>query len=398
MKSGRIGQKGTTMTKKNAWQALLWMSAIFVINHMIFYNREDKDWKIKKETFLYSGLSFSVSQMVPLITYNEKNMTTESLVERLVESVREEVFPIMDYCDKYWEDTDDFLSYKADVPAYFLETDEGKEESLQEIEIQANETEAKTYSVEQLKNYEFLLKNFYTVDSTTTVTSSELNGEKLASKDLSIDFNKEEPKILIYHTHGSENFADSKNSDKSETIIGTGDELTRILEEKYQIKTYHDRSFYDMINGKLDRSKAYTYAGNGVKRILEKFPSIEVVIDLHRDAVKEGTKLVTKVNGADTAKIMFFNGLSRTAKNGDITYLQNPNKEDNLAFSLQMQLKAADLYPGLTRKIYLKGYRYNLHLKPRSLLVEVGAQTNTKEEAKNAMEPLAELLYQVLKK
>ncbi|MBE5955554.1 MAG: stage II sporulation protein P [Lachnospiraceae bacterium] len=336
--------------------------------------------------------------MVPLITYNEKNMTTESLVERLVESVREEVFPIMDYCDKYWEDTDDFLSYKADVPAYFLETDEGKEESLQEIEIQANETEAKTYSVEQLKNYEFLLKNFYTVDSTTTVTSSELNGEKLASKDLSIDFNKEEPKILIYHTHGSENFADSKNSDKSETIIGTGDELTRILEEKYQIKTYHDRSFYDMINGKLDRSKAYTYAGNGVKRILEKFPSIEVVIDLHRDAVKEGTKLVTKVNGADTAKIMFFNGLSRTAKNGDITYLQNPNKEDNLAFSLQMQLKAADLYPGLTRKIYLKGYRYNLHLKPRSLLVEVGAQTNTKEEAKNAMEPLAELLYQVLKK
>jgi len=386
------------MTKKNAWQALLWMSAIFVINHMIFYNREDKDWKIKKETFLYSGLSFSVSQMVPLITYNEKNMTTESLVERLVESVREEVFPIMDYCDKYWEDTDDFLSYKADVPAYFLETDEGKEESLQEIEIQANETEAKTYSVEQLKNYEFLLKNFYTVDSTTTVTSSELNGEKLASKDLSIDFNKEEPKILIYHTHGSENFADSKNSDKSETIIGTGDELTRILEEKYQIKTYHDRSFYDMINGKLDRSKAYTYAGNGVKRILEKFPSIEVVIDLHRDAVKEGTKLVTKVNGADTAKIMFFNGLSRTAKNGDITYLQNPNKEDNLAFSLQMQLKAADLYPGLTRKIYLKGYRYNLHLKPRSLLVEVGAQTNTKEEAKNAMEPLAELLYQVLKK
>ena len=95
---------------------------------------------------------------------------------------------------------------------------------------------------------------------------------------------------------------------------------------------------------------------------------------------------------------MFFNGLSRTAKNGDITYLQNPNKEDNLAFSLQMQLAAAKQYPGFTRKIYLKGYRYNLHLKPRSLLIEAGAQTNTKEEVKNAMEPLADLLYQVLKK
>ena len=97
------------------------------------------------------------------------------------------------------------------------------------------------------------------------------------------------------------------------------------------------------------------------------------------------------------AQIMFFNGLSRTAMNGDIGYLKNPNKETNLAFSLQMQLKAAELYPGLTRKIYLKGYRYNLHLKPRSLLIEAGAQTNTKKEVKNAMKPLARLLYEVLK-
>ena len=236
------------------------------------------------------------------------------------------------------------------------------------------------------------------MDSTTTVASGELNGNLLSKKDLSIDFSDQEPKILIYHTHGSENFADSKGTEKEETIIGIGDELVRILEEKYHMKTYHDRSFYDMINGSLDRSKAYTYAGNGVKKILKKYPSIEVIIDLHRDAVKADTKLLTHINGKLAAKIMFFNGLSRTAKNGDITYLHNPYKEDNLAFSLQMQLAAAEMYPGFTRKIYLKGYRYNLHLKPRSLLIEAGAQTNTKEEVKNAMEPLADLLYTVLKK
>ena len=68
---------------------------------------------------------------------------------------------------------------------------------------------------------------------------------------------------------------------------------------------------------------------------------------------------MTHINGKPAAKIMFFNGLSRTAKNGDITYLQNPNKEDNLAFCLQMQLAAAKQYPGFTRKIYLKGYPFS---------------------------------------
>ena len=70
--------------------------------------------------------------------------------------------------------------------------------------------------------------------------------------------------------------------------------------------------------------------------------------------------------------------------------------EENLAFSFQMKLAAEEYYPGFARANYLKGYRYNLHYRPKSLLVEVGAQTNTLEEAKNAMEPLADLLHKVL--
>ena len=78
-------------------------------------------------------------------------------------------------------------------------------------------------------------------------------------------------------------------------------------------------------------------------------------------------------------------------------YLKNPYIADNLAFSFQMQLAAAEYYPDFTRRIYLKGYRYNMHFCPKSLLVEVGAQTNTYEEAENAMEPLADILAKVLK-
>ena len=118
-------------------------------------------------------------------------------------------------------------------------------------------------------------------------------------------------------------------------------------------------------------------------------------MDIHRDGVAEGTKLVTEINGKPTAKIMFFNGISQTP-DGPIEYLPNPNREGNLAFSLQMQLEAAEQFPGFTRKIYLKGLRYNLHVRPRASLIEVGAQTNTYEEAKNAMEPLAEILDAVL--
>ena len=145
------------------------------------------------------------------------------------------------------------------------------------------------------------------------------------------------------------------------------------------------------------RDYAYSNSLPALEAILKENPSIEVVIDLHRDEVAEGTRLVTEIGGKKMARFMFFNGLSRTRKTGDIDYLQNENQEANLAFSFQMQLKAAEYYPGLTRRIYLKGYRYNMHLRPRTLLVELGAQNNTVEEAMNACDPLAHILDMVLK-
>lgn len=251
-------------------------------------------------------------------------------------------------------------------------------------------------SIEKMSDFNYLLSNFYTVDSTTMIREDELKGAELMAKDMKIDRSKEGPKILIYHTHSQEMFADSVEGDVSTSIVGIGDYLTSLLTDTYHIPTLHHTGVYDLIDGKLDRSLAYDMAKPDIQKILEENPSIEVVIDLHRDGVGEGTHLVTEVNGKQTAQIMFFNGLSKTRANGEIDYLANPYIQDNLAFSLQMQVAANNKYPGFARRIYLRGYRYNMHFMPKSLLVEAGAQTNTVQEMKNAMEVLADLLNTVL--
>lgn len=250
-------------------------------------------------------------------------------------------------------------------------------------------------SIERLRDYDYLLSNFYIVDSSTMIGPEQLNVDDLLSRSMKIDQESEGPKILIFHTHSQEEFMDSVPGDPASSIVGVGEYLTQLLNAK-GISTIHDTGVYDIINGQLDRSNAYENAEASIRPILEANPSIEVVIDLHRDGVAEGTHLVTDIGGKPTAKIMYFNGLSRTRVNGDIDYLYNPYIQDNLAFSLQMQIASETLYPGFVRPIYLRGYRYNLHLMPKSLLIEAGAQTNTVEEMKNAMEVLAETLYYVL--
>lgn len=245
---------------------------------------------------------------------------------------------------------------------------------------------------EKLNDFDYLIQNFYQVDSTTTINSSQLNADALLGKDLRLSHDASTPQILIYHTHSQEGYADSVPGDASTSVVGVGDYLTKLLTEQYGFNVIHHKGEYDV----GDRDHAYSKAGPGLEAVLAENPGVEVVIDLHRDGVAESTRLVTQVNGIEMAQVMFFNGLSRTTAMGDIDYLYNPYIADNLAISFQMQLKAAEYYPGFTRRIYLKGYRYNMHYCPKTLLIEVGAQTNTVSEAMNAMVPLADLLNKVL--
>lgn len=263
--------------------------------------------------------------------------------------------------------------------------------------ISRNVITGNVFSKENLIDYNFTHNNFYTVTSITSLTSQILRPAEFLEKNMTISHNADTPQILIFHTHSQETFADSVEGDVSTTIVGVGDYLTTLLTEKYGYNVIHDTSVYDYVDGKLDRSKAYTYAENGIANILNANPSIDVVIDLHRDGVAETTRLVTNIDGKDMAKVMLFNGLSYSIRNGDISYLYNPYRDDNLAMSLQMYLLGQAYYPDYFRRIYVNAYRYCLHERGKSMLIEAGAQTNTFQEVKNAMEPLADLLDKLLR-
>ena len=268
-------------------------------------------------------------------------------------------------------------------------------ESEPERSVEAFSTGISDTLMEQLENFDYFLSNYYTVDGGTTADAELLDAGKLLGTDLRLEKHPEVPQILIYHTHSQEAFADSREGYVEDTIVGMGETLAEILEKEYGYSVIHDTGVYDLVDGVLDRSTAYDYARDAVKKILEEYPSIEVIIDLHRDGV-EGEKFVTEIDGKPTSRIMFFNGISRNNQNEPLTWLQNPYIEQNLAFSLQMQLAAQEKYPDFTRNIYLKAERFNLHLRPRSALIEAGTQLNTVEEERNAMAPIAEVLDTVL--
>ncbi len=287
-------------------------------------------------------------------------------------------------------------------------TEQGQENSG-EVDLEENETfspgaassgfelaavPAYTYDWTKQWTEDDLRSEFFAVDGSTSMKEEYLDAERLLNDDLILNNNEEGqgPQILIYHTHASEDFVDSIPGDPSTTIIGAGDRLTELL-EGYGFRVLHDTGVYDQ-----ERDNAYEKALPAVEQILKENPSIEVVIDLHRDEMANDRRLVMDLQGRPTARFMFFNGLSYLRKQGEISYLENPYILDNLAFSFQAQVLANEYYPGLTRKIYLKAYRYNMHLCPKSMLIELGAQNNTVEEIMNACDPLAHVLAMVLKK
>lgn len=290
------------------------------------------------------------------------------------------------------EETEEEGERLNEEDSHFLITDGSSDPANTEIYKELIHTEkAQNISIEDYQEYEALVGQFYTVDANTYISAEELNAKKLAAADLKIAKGGTDPKILIYHTHSHEGFADSVEGDASTTVVGVGEQLAKILREEYGYQVLHHTGEYDE-----NRDYAYSYALPALEQVLAENPSIEVVIDLHRDSVAESTRLVTEIEGQQTARFMFFNGLSRVRELGEISYLPNENLQGNLAFSFQLQKACEEYYPGLARKIYLKGYRYNMHLKPRTVLIELGAQNNTVQEAMNACGPLARVIDMVL--
>lgn len=352
----------------------------------------------------FSAVLRTVGEQFPILSFQETDCGEEEIIEdaETAEAIREENEKLIaqkleaeNQAQAVTEENQQAQETQSDGAA---ETQNETAQAQETSQIPEGTATQKQVEIprEQLTDFNYLLNNFFVVDPTTTALESQINVDTLLGKDMKLEKNPEQPQILIYHTHSQEGFADSVEGDTSTTVIGVGDYLVQLLQERYGYQVLHITDTFDIVDGQLDRSAAYNYAEPVISQALQEHPTIEVVIDLHRDGVDESKHLVTEVNGKPAAQVMFFNGLSRTNQNGEISYLPNPYIEDNLAFSFQLEYLAKQYYPEYTRCIYLKGYRYNLHLKPRSLLLEVGAQTNTVEEAKNAMEPFADLLYKVL--
>lgn len=222
----------------------------------------------------------------------------------------------------------------------------------------------------------------------------EITSDILSYENLDTSWNK---KILIYHTHTCESYTPSekynyimtgnyRTTDNNYNVVRVGEELTNILRNKgveviHNI-TYHD---YPSYNGSYDRSL------QTIENILEQNKDIKIVIDLHRDAVGDGSSYgpTVKINGQSVAQMMLVIGT-------DGGGLEHPNWQQNLKSAVKLQARANEKYPGLFRPIIVRNSRYNQHVAPGAWIIEVGATGNTLDECLLSMQYLAEVLGDIV--
>ena len=327
------------------------------------------------ERYIYTCTNIMISQPLTLITHTMPYLTGYSplLDDRTTYDIAG-YFDIQKAVEEANEEVKD--SYTPDLP------------TVQKMDL----------SVDNFKNTYFVLKNFVSGDAELEIDTDLLkkwNFYRLIKEKLRIHDKEEGPKILIFHTHARERYQDGSS------VIDAGEKLKKIFQEEYGIETMHVTSeFYADDSGSV--AGCYEIMEKSITKILKQNPSIEICIDIHRDGINGTDKQLALVNNKPAAKIMFVNGLCMNRNlQGELIEkeeLKNPYIDENLAFSFQAQAMAYKYYPGLTKKVYFKEYRYSLHMKPLSLLVEIGNQNNTEEEVFNSVAPLGQIIAKVIAK
>lgn len=356
--------------------------------------------------FLPQDTGYSEIFFFPLLSYVGKNKETNiyfSLYQYqtmqmkdtnyLALSKSEMTFSQEDIWDQIEESGDGATEEEQYVPAFFKEHGFFAEESVpcfRDTFSFTKHEKQEEYDLAQFREYETLLHSFYIIDADCLAGVDLFNVEDLNGRDLRLEKMMESPQILIYHTHSKEKYKETEDGENG-GVIEAGELLANILREDYGYQVIHCTEEFDTV-----RDDAYAKAYPRLEQILSENPGIEVVIDLHRDSGNPNREMTIDMDGEKYARFMFFNGISRSKKLGNIEYLKNDNLKDNLAFSFQMQKVLGEYYPGLTRKIYIKQYRYNMHLCKRTLLIELGDENNTLEEAKRSCYPIAHALDLVL--
>lgn len=234
----------------------------------------------------------------------------------------------------------------------------------------------------------------------TTQNHGEIDIANYLNKKVQASIDKSKPAVLIYHTHTSETYElldrdfytnerSTRSENSAENMIRVGEEICKVLENN-GYKTIHDKTVYDeTVSG------AYNRARENISKILKDNPSIQVVLDIHRDSIylKDGTrvKTVSQINGEKVAQIMITTG----CEDGNVTDF--PNWEKNLTFALNLQQSLVREAPSLMRPLNLAGRKYNMDLMPCALHVEIGTDANTLTEAVNSASIFGEALSKLLK-
>lgn len=243
-----------------------------------------------------------------------------------------------------------------------------------------NRVSFSTYNSRQYIN----LEKAGQVRNCTKISNDVLKKESLLSPDFKIDISSKEPQVLIMHTHTTESYEpytrdyydssfNSRSTDPTKNIVAVGDKITHEL-ELTGIAVIHDKTIHDYpsYNGSYQRSE------QTVSNLLKKYPSIKIVLDIHRDAIQKenGTRVAPTciVNGKQAAQVMIISGC-------DDGTMDMPNFLQNFRLASKLQQEMESNYPGFTRSVLFDYRKYNQHLTTGSLLIEVGTSANSFEEA-----------------
>lgn len=211
-------------------------------------------------------------------------------------------------------------------------------------------------------------------------TSFSVDVSAMLKKGFPFKIEKGSPQVLIIHTHATESYAEDgissksdRNNDTEKNVVKVGEKIAEVFREN-GIETLHIKTLHDYPNYNGSYQNSLISAENALK----KYPSIKMIIDVHRDAIvySDGTKakVLCEIDGKKAAQLMFVIGT-------DASGLEHPDWRKNLSSAVKLQAALEEAYPGLMRGINLRKERFNGHLTKGSMILEVGTSANTLDEA-----------------
>lgn len=221
---------------------------------------------------------------------------------------------------------------------------------------------------------------------------SDETGNKPMNSSTSAKEMGDKPLVLIYHTHATESYKDKtskgtyRSRNKDENMVSVGEEMVKVLENEYGIKCIHDETLHDYPS----YNAAYDNSLFSAKKILKKYPSIRYVFDIHRDGLpsnNNNARYNGKINGKNVANIMIVLGLNHS------------KSKQNLDFANEVKNKSDSMYPSLCLNVEKRyQYRYNQWLRGKSILLEIGSNLNSLQEAKKSSSLMGKVIGQIITK